>query len=287
MRRLALIGTGVMGAPIARHLARAGLDVTVWNRTAAKAEPLRAAGIAIAPTPAAAVEGADAVGTILTDETAVLEVLTHGGVLDALRPGAAVVEMSTTSIAAKLHIAELVRRSRGRPVDAPLFGSRPDAERGALWPVVGAAEADHALAEAFLAPFSDEIFHVGDVGAGAAMKLAGNLLVLNMVANIAEAIALLGGHGVDPEQLLVVLGRTSFGSAFYRGKGRLMIDRDYEPRATTAIAAKDARLILAAARAGGVDIPSTEATARLFDVALAQGHGARDMAAVIEVLRQR
>jgi 3-hydroxyisobutyrate dehydrogenase-like beta-hydroxyacid dehydrogenase len=276
-----------MGAPIARHLAAAGLAVTVWNRTEAKAEPLRAAGIAVASAPTRAVENVDAVGIILTDERAVTDVLITRGLLGALRDGALVVEMSTTSVAAKLRFAALVRQSGGRAVDAPLFGSRAEAERGALWPVVGANMADRELAEAFLNPFSDRIFHVGDVGAGAAMKLAGNVLVLNMVANIAEAIALLRAHDVDPEHLLTVLSTTSFGSPFYIGKGRLMINGDYEPRASIEIAAKDLQLILAAARAAGLQLPSTQALGQLFDAARERGDGSKDMAALIEVLWPR
>jgi 3-hydroxyisobutyrate dehydrogenase len=284
LKRVAVIGTGLMGAPIARHLAAAGLAVTVWNRTEAKTEPLRAAGIAVAPTPARAVENADAVGIVLTDEAAVADVLAAPGVLAALRAGALVVEMSTTSVAAKLRFAELVRPSGARAVDAPVFGSRTEAERGELWPVVGANVADRQLAEAFLRPFSDKIFHVGDVGAGAAMKLAGNVLVLNMVADLAEAVALLRAYGVDPDHLLSVLSTTSFGCPFYIGKGRLMISRDYEPRATIEIAVKDLQLILGAARAAGLRLPTSQATARSFEVAVKRGRASDDMAALIEVL---
>ena len=287
MREIALLGTGVMGAPIARHLVGAGYAVTVWNRTMAKAEPLRTVGAVVASSAARAVEGAEAVGIILTDEAAVTDVLVTQGVLGALRDGALVVEMSTTSVAAKRQFGELVRECGGRPVDAPLFGSRMEAERGTLWPVVGAAAADLADAEAFLIPFSERIIHVGDVGAGVALKLAGNVLVLNMVATIAEAIAMLRAHDVDPEHLLDVLAITSFGSPFLIGKGRLMVDRDYEPRASIEIAAKDLRLILAAAEAVGLSLPTSQATKQSFEAARAQGHGSEDMAALIEILSDR
>lgn len=286
MERVAVVGTGTMGAPIAVNLARAGLAVAAWNRTPAKAEALAADGVAAAATPAEAVAGADAVGIVVTDDAAVEAVLDGpDGILAGLRPGALVLDLSTTSIPAKQRFADRVRSAGGRPVEAPVFGSRPQAEAGALWPVVGGRPEDVEAARPFLAAIGEEIVHAGPIGAASAVKLAGNLLLFAMMSGLSESVALVEAHGADPEHLLAVVARTGFRSPYYESKGAQMLTGDYAPRFTIANALKDLRLILGAAADGGVELTATAATARLFERALSGGHGEQDMAALIEAVR--
>jgi 3-hydroxyisobutyrate dehydrogenase-like beta-hydroxyacid dehydrogenase len=151
VERVALIGTGTMGAPIAANLDGAGFAVAVWNRTGARADALRGEGIEVAETPAAAARSAEAIGIVVTDDRAVESVLEGAdGVLAGLEAGALVVDMTTTSVGSKRRSAERVRVGGGRFVDSPVFGSRPQAEQGALWAVVGADPADLPSAHEFL-----------------------------------------------------------------------------------------------------------------------------------------
>ena len=287
MERVALIGTGTMGAPIAANLAGAGRAVAVWNRTRAKAEALAGEGIEVAATPAAAARGAEAIGIVVTDDRAVESVLEGpDGVLAGLEPGALVIDMTTTSVASKPRSAELVRARGGRFVDSPVFGSRPQAEQGVLWAVVGADPADLPAARKFLGPLTEGVLHVGDVGAGAAVKLAGNLLVFAMVNGLAEAVALTEAHGIDPACLLEIVGRTGFRSPYFDVKGRQMIEGDYTPRFAVDNAVKDLRLITEAAAEAGLRLASTEAAKAVFEQASAAGLGGEDMTALVKVLRR-
>jgi len=271
-----------MGAPMATNLARAGRAVAVWNRTPAKAQGL---GAEVAETPAAAARGAEVVGIVVTDDQAVESVLEGpDGVLAG--PGALVVDMTTTSVGSKRHSAERVRAAGGRFVDSPVFGSRPQAEQGALWAVVGADEADLPAAEEFLGPLTEGVLHVGEVGAGAAVKLAGNLLLFSMLNGLAEAIALTEAHGIDPDLLLEAIGRTGFRSPYFDVKGKQMMEGDYAPRFTVDNAIKDLRLIVEAAGAVGLRLTSSEATKALFEETSAAGYGAEDMTALARALRR-
>lgn len=275
-----------MGGPIAANLARAGLTVTVWNRTREKAEALARPGIAIAATPAEAARGAEAVGVIVRDDAAVEAVLEGpDGILAGLEPGALLVDMTTTSIGAKLRLAERVRAAGGRPVEAPVFGSRPQAEEGKLWPVVGASPEDYEAALDFLRPFSDEVFHAGDIGSATAVKLGGNLLLFAMMSGLAEALAFVSAHGADPGRLLAVVAKTGFRSPYFDVKGRQMIAGDYAPRFTIDNALKDLGLILEAAGETGLRLAATGAARGLFEAARAAGRGGDDTAAVFEAVR--
>ena len=276
-----------MGAPMAVNLARAGRAVAVWNRTRAKAEALTGEGVQVVGTPAEAARGAEAVGIVLKDDAAVEAVLEGpDGVLSGLGPGTLVLDMTTTSVASKRRSAELVRARGGRFVDSPVFGSRPQAEQGALWAVVGTDAADLPAAQEFLAPLTEGIFHVGDVGAGAAVKLAGNLLVFAMVNGLAEAVALTEAHGIDPARLVEIVGRTGFRSPYYDVKGRQMAEGDFAARFTVDNAVKDLRLIVEAAAAAGLTLASTEESKAVFERASAAGFGAEDMTALVKLLRR-
>ena len=257
-----------MGTPMAANLARAGRAVAVWNRTPAKAQGL---GAEVAETPAAAARSAEAIGIVVTDDQAVESVLEGpDGVLAGLEPGALVVDLTTTSVASKRRSAERVRAAGGRFVDSPVFGSRPQAEQGALWAVVGADEADLADVE----------------DAGAAVKLAGNLLLFSMLNGLAEAIAFTEAHGIDPAHLVEVVGRTGFRSPYFDVKGKQMMEGDYAPRFAVDNAVKDLRLIVEAAEAVGLRLTSSEATKALFEETSAAGFGAEDMTALVKALRR-
>jgi 3-hydroxyisobutyrate dehydrogenase len=282
-RKLALLGTGLIGAPAARRLAAAGFDVTVWNRTPATAAPLADSGITVADTAAAAVSGSELVLCFLADENAVADVL--GRCLPAIAPGALVVDFATTSVAAADRFEAVVRGAGARPAVAPFFGSVPEAEQGALYAVYGCAEADDAELRELVGQLCTGLHRAGTPAEAAALKLALNVLVFPMVELIGESLALARALGVDPERVLQVLGEgTGVRSPIYSARGRLMLDGDYAPRATVELATKDLALIAAAAAAHDLELPLAERTRARFEAAFAAGYADEDMAAVAKLL---
>jgi 3-hydroxyisobutyrate dehydrogenase len=278
MSRIAVLGTGLAGAPIAARLAGHDHEVVAWNRTRAKAEALREHRIEVADTPALAVRDADAVVLCPLGEAANDAVLPQA--LPSLAPTTLVLDLSTTGVAATKAFREAVARA----VKAPFFGSVPEAERGALFFVVGSRDGDRNSAEALLAPLG-EVFHVGSPEQAAALKLALNVLVFTMVENIAEAITLARAQGVDPELVLEALSRgTGVRAPIYLGRGRMIVDGDFAPRATVELARKDLALIVAAARQLGLRLPLTEAAQVVFERAGAAKLDHEDMAAVAKLL---
>ena len=282
-RKLALLGTGLIGAPAARRLAAAGVEVTVWNRTAANAAPLREDGIGVAETPAGAVAGADAVLLFLADGDAAAEVLQR--LLPALAPGTLVVDFATMSVAAAERFEAAVRAAGGRAAVAPFFGSVPEVEQGTLYAVCGSAEEDATQLRELLGGLCSGIHHAGSPGAAAALKLALNVLVFPMVELIGESLALARAQGVDPERVLDVLAEgTGVRSPIYSGRGRLILDGDFAPRATVELATKDLALIADAAAEHGLELPLAERTRERFGAAAAAGHGREDMASVAKLI---
>lgn len=280
---VAVIGTGAIGAPAARRLREEGRVVHVWDVDPGRAMPLAAAGVRVAEQAADAVAGADAVLLLVPDGPAVGRALDE--LLPALGPGALVVDMTTSSVDEKHVFAERVQAARGRPAEAPFFGTVPQVAVGELHAIVGCDDADDSDVRAALAPLCSGVFRHGGVGEATALKLACNVLVFPMVELIAEAIALAEAQGVDPERLLELLaGGTGVRSPIYQARGRLIVERDFAPRASVALAAKDLELIHEAASGAGLELPLLERTRSIFAEARAAGLEAEDMAAVAKLL---
>jgi 3-hydroxyisobutyrate dehydrogenase len=282
-RKLALLGTGLIGAPAAARLAGAGHELTVWNRTGAAAEPLRGPGVAVAETPAGAVADAEVVLLFLLDEDASADVVAR--LLPALQPGSLVVDLATTSVAGAARFARDVAAAGARAAVAPFFGSVPEVERGALYAVYGCAEADDAELREVLGELCSGLHRAGTAEDAAALKLALNVLVFPMVELIGESLALARAQGIDPERVLAVLGEgTGVRSPLYSARGRLILDGDYAARATVELATKDLALIAAAAAEHDLELPLLERTRARFEAAFAAGYGDEDMAAVAKLL---
>ena len=278
MSRIAVLGTGLAGGAIARRLVATGHDVVAWNRTRAKADALATHGVEAADSPAAAVEGADAVLLCVLGDAATVDVVQQAAAATGRR--ALVVDLATTSVHATENFVTTVTRA----VKAPFFGSVPEVERGALFFVVGCAGEDWAGAQTLLQPLG-EAFHVGPPATAAALKLALNTLVFTMVENIGEAITLAQAQGIDPELVLETLSRgTGVRAPIYLGRGRMMIDGDYAPRATVELARNDLALIVGAAQELGLTLPLVETAREVFERAAAARLGHEDMAAVAKLL---
>ena len=275
MATIAALGTGVMGAPMARNLARAGHEVRAWNRSPEKAAALRDDGVDVRDDPAAAAAGADVVLTMLADADAVRDV---AGRAD-LAEGQIWWQASTIGIDGIEECAVLAQQAGAVLVDAPVLGTRLPAEEGKL--VVLASGPDAALDA--LAPLFEAVgqrtMRLGPAGTATRLKLAVNLWVLAVTQGTAETIAFAQSLGVDPEWVLEAVEGGGLDLPYFRMKSKLMLAEDFPASFTLALAAKDARLVAEAAKRHGADLPVAAAIAERFTQATEAGHGDEDMAA--------
>jgi len=280
--RVAVLGTGIMGAPMARNLAAAGLEVHAWNRSRERADPLAADGVAVADTPREAVAGAGVVVTMLADGAAVEAV---AGDL-AFPDGAVWAQMSTVGIEATERLVARAAEVGVPIVDAPVLGTKAPAEQGQLTVIAaGPAEARERCAPVFDAVGARTVALGDEPGAATRMKLVLNAWLLALVEGLSESVALAEGLGVDPSGFLEIIDGGPLGPPYAKMKGTMMIERSYEPSFSLALAAKDANLALEAASAQGLELPALRATLGQLEKAVEQGHGDEDMAAAVEASR--
>lgn len=274
--QVAVLGTGTMGAGMARSLLRAGHAVTVWNRTAAKAEPLAADGATVAGSPAEAVAGAEVVVLMLFDTAAVLAVLAEAA---AGAPDAVWLQAST--IGPEGTDAVVAAAPGLKLVDAPVLGTKGPAEQGTL---VALLSGDAALVEAArpaIEGYSARSVYAGPVpGAASVLKLACNAWVATMNAAVGQSVALAEGLGIDPALFLDAMRGGAADSAYLHMKAELIAKGDYPPAFALDGALKDVELILAAARGAQVADDVLAGLAATYRRASEAGHGADDMAAV-------
>lgn len=274
---VAVLGTGTMGAPIARNLATAGFDVRAWNRTGSKAEPLTADGVTVAGSPADAAAGADVLLTMLYDAASVAAVAAEA--LPALAGGAVWLQTSTVGVAGARELAALAGEHGVPYVDAPVLGTKAPAEKGALVVLASGAPEVRARVEPVLEVIGSRTMWVeGDTGASA-LKLVVNSWVLALTEATAEAVALAEAAGLDPRLFLDAINGGPTDSTYARLKGEAMITRSFPPSFALSAALKDAGLVLALGEAVGVEMAVTAAVGRHMARAVDLGHGDEDMAA--------
>jgi 3-hydroxyisobutyrate dehydrogenase len=274
---VALLGTGTMGAGMARNLAAAGFPLRVWNRTRSKAEPLAAVGAQVTDTPADAVRGADVVVTMLFDVDSVESAL--GDARDGLAPGTVLVQTSTVGVAGADRLGELAAELGLTYVDAPVLGTKKPAEDGALVVLASGPEDVRDRVQPLFDAIGSRTTWVGEAGAGTRLKLVANSWVLTVVEGIAESLSLARALGVAPEQFLEAVKGGAMDAPYVQLKGRSMLDGDFEPAFGLDGAAKDAGLIVEAARAAGADLGVLEAVQQHFARAVDAGHGDKDLSA--------
>jgi 3-hydroxyisobutyrate dehydrogenase len=281
--KVAFLGLGTMGAPMASNVLKRGHALTVWNRTRARAQSLVDAGAHFAASPAEAAASAEVVITMLADPAAVEAVIAGPeGVLDGLRAGTTVVEMSTIDPATVRSLAERVCARRGDLLDAPVSGSRRPAETGDLVIFVG-GEAEpyerlRPLLEAMGRPR-----RVGALGQGAALKLVLNGLGAHMIAGFCATLVLGVKQGLEPRQLLDAIQAGAFSSPLYAAKGERLLAGDFAPDFSLELMLKDQRLVLAAASALGYVMPTERAIAGVLEQAVAAGLGGLDLCGLIRL----
>ncbi|MGW7252607.1 NAD(P)-dependent oxidoreductase [Streptomyces sp. NPDC054834] len=278
---VSVLGTGIMGAAMARCIARAGHAVRAWNRTRAKAEPLAADGAYIAGTPDEAVEGADVVLTMLYDGDAVREVMREA--LPGLRSGAVWVQSTTAGLEAVADLAGFAREHGLVFYDAPVLGTRQPAEAGQLTVLAaGPEEGRKTVTPVFDAVGARTVWAGEDAAAAGAtrLKLVANSWVLAATAAAGEVLALSKALGVDPQSFFDLIEGGPLDMGYLRAKSQLVLEGRLTPaQFAVATAEKDARLIVRAGERGGARLDVAEAAAERFARAAAQGHADEDMAA--------
>ena len=278
--KIGFLGLGKMGTPMAMRLLAAGHELSVWNRSEARAKPLIREGAIAAATPAEAELGADAVITMLFDDAAHEEVLFGAnGLLDALSPGALHISCSTITVALSERLA---REHAKRGIDfvaAPVFGRPNVAEEGRLWIVVAGAEGAVERARPVLEPMSRGISVVGKEPRQAhAVKLGGNFLISAMIHSLSEAFVFAAGQGIDPESFFETVNSALFQSPFYSAYAKLMLHPPQHAGGTIDLGAKDLRMFREAAAGGHTRSSLADKMAEIFAEAQQIGMGGEDWA---------
>jgi 3-hydroxyisobutyrate dehydrogenase len=283
---VAVLGTGIMGAGMARSLLRAGLEVRAWNRTIERAEPLAESGARVEANAADAVRGADVVLTMLADGDAVR------AAMEAAEPGLSAgqiwLQNSTVGIEATTALATFAERHGLRFVDAPVSGTRQPAENGQLLVLAAAPEDVRGPLSPVLDAISAKTVWLGDDGARATasrLKLVINSWILATTQATAEAISLSEALGLDPTLFASTLAGGIADSKFLQTKAAAITAGDYTANFSATMAAKDAALIVQAGRDAGVDLPVAAAIAERMARTVEAGHGDKDLAATYLMAR--
>jgi 3-hydroxyisobutyrate dehydrogenase-like beta-hydroxyacid dehydrogenase len=281
--KLAFIGAGNMGAPMARNLLRAGHQVTVFNRTRAHAEPLCQHGAALADSPAHAARDVDAVVTMLSDDTAVEQAAQS--LRESLARGAIHIGTSTISVACSTRLAEQ-HAARGQIyVAAPVFGRPVAAAAAKLWIVAaGSPEAIERCRPVFEALGRGTSVVGTDPWLANAVKLSGNFLIAAALESLGEAFALVRKSGVDAGQFLEIVNNALFNSPLYANYGGAVAREQFEPAGfTLRLGFKDLRMVQQAAESAAVPMPLAGVLRDRFLAALARGEGDLDWAAMARI----
>lgn len=277
MTRIAVIGLGIMGLPMAKNLVAAGHDVVGYNRSPEKAQDLARNGGQAAGSVAEAVKDADVVITMVPDSPDVQDVVEgDDGLFAHATKGALWIDASTIRPDVAGNLAGAAREAGIRPLDAPVSGGEQGAIDGALSIMVGGEPADFEAAREILDVVGKTIVHVGPSGSGQTVKAANQLIVAGNIELLAEAVVFLEAYGVDTDAALKVLGGGLAGSKVLDQKGQKMLDRDFDPGFRLALHHKDMGIVTAAAREAGVTIPLGGLVAQLVSALVSRGDGALD-----------
>ncbi len=283
--KVGFIGLGLMGKPMARNLMRAGYQLVVNNRTPAKAEELASEGATVAPNGRAVAEQCDIIITMLPDSPDVEQVVAgKDGVLEGIKPGALLIDMSSISPVVTRELAEKVRAKGASMLDAPVSGGDVGAIQGTLSIMVGGDAADFERAKPLFEVMGKTIVHVGGTAAGQVTKAANQVLVGITIAAVSEALLLGAKGGVAPEKILDVLGGGLAGNKVMEVKREKLLTHDFTPGFRAELHHKDMGIAMAAARDYGLVLPLTAIVDQLFQSMKKKGWGTQDHSGLLRVL---
>lgn len=281
--RVAFLGLGIMGHAMATNLAKAGHEVTAWNRTPGK----QVEGARTAATPAEAAQGAEVVWLCVSDTDAVENVLFGpDGVERSLVEGMIVADSSTISPSATVTFAERLKVKGVAYVDTPMTGSKIGAQNGTLVFIVGGEETVIERLKPLFAAMGKKIFRMGETSKGQATKLAMNLQIALIFEGFAEALTLATKLGVDAGKLLALIEATMVRSGVIDYKGPFVLARDFSPNFPLRLMHKDIRLTLEAAKEARVKLPALETVEEIYEMATEDGHKDLDYAATLTLLEK-
>jgi len=281
--RVAFLGLGIMGRPMATNLVKAGNEVTVWNRTPGKSVD----GARVASTPAEATQGAEVVWMCVSDTKAVEAVLFgSNGVETSIASGAIVVDSSTISPSATLQFAQRLSAKGVDYVDAPMTGSKVGAENGTLIFIVGGKEATLERLNPLFAAMGKIFFRMGDTSKGQAAKLVMNLQIALIYQGFAEALTLGTKLGVDAGTLIPLINASMVRSGVVDYKAPFVLNRDFSQNFPLRLMHKDIRLALDAAKEARVKLPGLETVEEIYEMATEDGHENLDYAATLTLLEK-
>ncbi len=272
---IAFLGTGLMGAPMCQNLLSAGLPLTVWNRSLAKAEPLAKRGAVVADSPQSAAADADVVITMLSDGPAVWTVMFEQGAADAIREGVTHIDMSSIGADEAIEHAKRHAERGVRYLDSPVSGGTRGASAGELAIMAGGdAETFAAMQPVFAA--LGQATHVGPNGCGQLAKLANQIIVAITIGAVSEALILAGGGGADRAKVREALQGGFASSRILTEHGQRMVDRAFEPGGPAKFQLKDLHNALSAADRLDLELPITKLLHGLFDAMVQSGKGDMD-----------
>lgn len=283
---IAVLGTGIMGAPMAGRLAQAGYTVKAWNRTSEKAAALHGRGVATVATAAEAASMATVVVCMLSSGPVCEAVLLgEGGVVNAMAAGSVLVVMSSIPVETAVTIAEAARARGVFCVDAPVSGGEKGAVEGTLAIMAGG---EGAVVDGLRPVFSHlgRVTHVGPLGSGALTKLANQLIVASTICAVAEALTLAKSGGADPAKVREALLGGFADSTVFRQHGLRMVEGNFVPGGPAKYQVKDTSTALAFARSRGLTLPVGEEVDRLFQAMVDNGDGELDHSGIIREIQR-
>jgi len=285
MERVGFIGLGIMGKPMALHLLKAGYPLTVLDKVPAPQAELVAAGAKAAATPRQVAQESDIIITMLPDSPDVRQVvLGADGVLEGLRAGSLLIDMSTIAPSVARDVAKAVRGKGADALDAPVSGGQWGAEQGTLSIMVGGSAAALERARPVLETMGKTIVHMGDAGAGQVTKAANQIVCAVEIAVVSEALVMASKAGVDPAKVREALLGGAAQSAILKVHGERMIAHNFKPGFRARLHHKDLGIALQIARELGVSLPTAAAAAEMFNALLARGGADLDNSALVTVL---
>jgi len=281
--RVAFVGLGIMGRPMAANLVKAGHEVSVWNRSAGK----EVEGARVASSPADAAQGAEVVWICVSDTAAVEQVLFGpNGIEQSLTEGMIIADSSTISPAATRRFAERVAKKGVQYVDSPVTGSKVGAEGGTLLFIVGGSEEAIERLKPLYAAMGKKIFRMGETGKGQSAKIAMNLQIAMIYEGFAEGLTLAAKLGVDPATLIPLINASMLKSGVVEYKAPFVLQRDFTANFPLKLMRKDIRLALEAAKEARVKLPGIETVEEVYDMAVEDGHADLDYAATLMLLEK-
>ncbi|CAK8535935.1 unnamed protein product [Lathyrus sativus] len=286
--RVGFLGLGIMGSPMAQNLIKAGVDLTVWNRTKSKCDALISLGAKYKSSPEQVAASCDLTFAMLADPQSAMDVACGKyGVVNGMGPGKGYVDVSTVDVDTSKLINGHIKSTGALFLEAPVSGSKKPAEDGQLIFLTAGDRNLYETAAPLLDIMGKSKFYLGDVGNGAAMKLVVNMIMGSMMASFSEGVLLSEKVGLDPKVLVEVISQGAINAPMYTTKGPSMIKSHYPTAFPLKHQQKDLRLALGLAESVSQSIPIAAAANELYKVAKSHGYSDEDFSAVIEALKTK